>query len=146
MLVTFALPAHRKGLVQFALTGGRDLEQYAILLVRVSTGLFFAISGANKLFCRWRHETRLRYALTAKFPFPLPDGLFRGGCRVRLRILADRGVSFEPGLRRVIDSEHQAVESGNLLNRCRRWNSCHGFESPLSVRFPPIFFSIAVPE
>jgi putative oxidoreductase len=26
------------------------LEQYAILLVRVSLGLFFAISGANKLF------------------------------------------------------------------------------------------------
>jgi putative oxidoreductase len=26
------------------------LEQYAILLVRVSLGLFFAIPGANKLF------------------------------------------------------------------------------------------------
>jgi uncharacterized membrane protein YphA (DoxX/SURF4 family) len=26
------------------------LEQYVILLVRVSIGLFFAISGANKLF------------------------------------------------------------------------------------------------
>jgi uncharacterized membrane protein YphA (DoxX/SURF4 family) len=26
------------------------LEQYAILLVRVSIGLFFAISGADKLF------------------------------------------------------------------------------------------------
>jgi putative oxidoreductase len=37
-------------LVQFALLGSSDLEQYAILLVRVSIGLFFAISGANKLF------------------------------------------------------------------------------------------------
>ena len=36
--------------VQFALLGSSDLEQYAILLVRVSIGLFFAISGANKLF------------------------------------------------------------------------------------------------
>ena len=39
-----------KRLVQFALLGSSDLEQYAILLVRVSIGLFFAISGANKLF------------------------------------------------------------------------------------------------
>ena len=39
-----------KRLVQFALLGSSNLEQYAILLVRVSIGLFFAISGANKLF------------------------------------------------------------------------------------------------
>ncbi len=39
-----------KRLVQLALPGSCDLEQYAILLVRVSLGLFFAISGANKLF------------------------------------------------------------------------------------------------
>ena len=39
-----------KRLIQFALSGCGDLEQYAILLVRVSIGLFFAISGANKLF------------------------------------------------------------------------------------------------
>jgi hypothetical protein len=32
-------------LIQFALSGSGDLEQYAILLVRVSIGLFFAISG-----------------------------------------------------------------------------------------------------
>jgi len=36
--------------VQFALLASSDLEPYAILLVRVSLGLFFAISGANKLF------------------------------------------------------------------------------------------------
>ena len=39
-----------KRLIEFALLGNGDLEQYAILLVRVSIGLFFAISGANKLF------------------------------------------------------------------------------------------------
>ena len=38
-----------KRLVQFALQGNSDLEQYAILLIRVSIGLFFAISGGNKL-------------------------------------------------------------------------------------------------
>jgi putative oxidoreductase len=37
-------------MVRFALLGSSDLERYAILLVRVSLGLFFAISGANKLF------------------------------------------------------------------------------------------------
>ena len=35
-----------KGLVQFAMLGSSDLEQYAILLVRVLLGLFYAISGA----------------------------------------------------------------------------------------------------
>src|ERR1700732_2841221 len=39
-----------KRLVQFALLGSSDLQQYAILLTRASLGLFFAISGANKLF------------------------------------------------------------------------------------------------
>jgi hypothetical protein len=39
-----------KWLIQFGVLGSSDLEQYAILLVRVSLGLFFAISGANKLF------------------------------------------------------------------------------------------------
>ena len=34
-----------KRLVELALLGGSGLEQYAILLVRVSIGLFFAISG-----------------------------------------------------------------------------------------------------
>jgi putative oxidoreductase len=34
-----------KRLIQFALSGSGDLEQYAILLVPVSIGLFFAISG-----------------------------------------------------------------------------------------------------
>jgi hypothetical protein len=36
-----------KRLVEFAMLGSSDLEQHAILLVRVSIGLFLAISGAN---------------------------------------------------------------------------------------------------
>jgi hypothetical protein len=46
-----------KRLVQFALLGSSDLEQYAILLVRVSLGLFFAVSGANKLIFGCRDGT-----------------------------------------------------------------------------------------
>jgi putative oxidoreductase len=56
--------------VQFALLGSGDLEQYAILLVRVSLGLFFAISGANKLFVAGSSQTMYETLVKAKVPFP----------------------------------------------------------------------------
>ncbi len=59
-----------KRLVQFALLGSNDLEQYAILLVRVSLGLFFAISGANKLFVGGRGQAMYETLVEAKVPFP----------------------------------------------------------------------------
>ena len=59
-----------KRLVQFALLGSSDLEQYAILLVRVSLGLFFAISGANKLFVAGSRQTMYETLVEAKVPFP----------------------------------------------------------------------------
>jgi putative oxidoreductase len=59
-----------KRLVQFALLGSSDLEQYAILLVRVSLGLFFAISGANKLFVAGGTQTMYETLVEAKVPFP----------------------------------------------------------------------------
>ena len=59
-----------KRLVQFALLGSSDLEQYAILLVRVSLGLFFAISGANKLFVAGGTQTMYETLVKAKVPFP----------------------------------------------------------------------------
>jgi len=59
-----------KRLVQFALLGSTDLEQYAILLVRVSLGLFFAISGANKLFVAGTTQTMYETLVEAKVPFP----------------------------------------------------------------------------
>jgi putative oxidoreductase len=59
-----------KRLVQFALLGSGDLEQYAILLVRVSLGLFFAISGANKLFVADRRQTMYETLVKAKVPLP----------------------------------------------------------------------------
>jgi putative oxidoreductase len=57
-------------LVQFALLGSGDLEQAAVLLVRVSLGLFFAISGANKLFVAGRTQTMYKTLVEAKVPFP----------------------------------------------------------------------------
>ena len=59
-----------KRLVQVALLGSSDLEQYAIVLVRVSLGLFFAISGANKLFVSGSAQTMYETLVGAKVPLP----------------------------------------------------------------------------
>ena len=59
-----------KRLVQFALLGSSDLESYAILVVRVWLGLFFAISGANKLFVAGSRQTMYETLVKAKVPFP----------------------------------------------------------------------------
>ena len=59
-----------KRLIQFALSGSGDLEQYAILLVRVSLGLFFAISGANKLFTAGGAKRVCETLVAAKIPAP----------------------------------------------------------------------------
>jgi putative oxidoreductase len=88
-------------LIHFALPGGAGLEQYAILLVRVSIGLFFAISGANKWFKTG--GTKPIVNTLVKGSVSPADGLFRGGGRVRLRVFADGGASFEPGVFSVFD-------------------------------------------
>ena len=66
-------------LVQFAQLGSSDLEQYAGLLVRVSLGLFFAISGANKLFVAGRTQAMYKTLVEAKVPFPHPMTYFVSG-------------------------------------------------------------------
>ena len=68
-----------KWLVQFALLGSSDLEQYAILLVRVSIGLFFAISGANKLFAAGGTKLIYDTLVKAKVPFPSQTAYFVAG-------------------------------------------------------------------
>jgi putative oxidoreductase len=83
-----------KRLVNFALRGSSDLEQYAILLVRVSLGLFFAISGANKLFVSGRTQTMYQTLVEAKVPFPhlmtyFVSGVeFVGGCLLTVGFLS----------------------------------------------------------
>src|SRR5579863_5843873 len=59
-----------KRLVEFGLQGSSGLEQYAILLVRVSIGLFFAISGANKLFIAGGTKHVYDTLVKAGIPFP----------------------------------------------------------------------------
>src|SRR5271155_2295898 len=68
-----------KWLLQFALQGSSDLEQYAILLVRVSIGLFFAISGANKLFVAGGTKPVYDTLVKAKVPFPQLTAYFVAG-------------------------------------------------------------------
>jgi putative oxidoreductase len=65
-----------KRFVQFALLGGGDWEQYAILLVRVSLGLFFAISGGNKLFVAGGTKPVYDTLVKAKVPFPVQTAYF----------------------------------------------------------------------
>jgi len=68
-----------KRLVQFALLGSSDWEQYAILLVRVSIGLFFAISGGNKLFIAGGTKPVYETLVKAKVPFPRQAAYFVAG-------------------------------------------------------------------
>ena len=65
-----------KRLVQFALQGNGELEQYAILLVRVSIGVFFAISGAGKLFVAGGTKPVYDTLVKAKVPFPRQTAYF----------------------------------------------------------------------
>jgi putative oxidoreductase len=66
-------------LVQFALVGSSDLEQYAILLVRLSIGLFFAISGANKLLIAGGTKPVYETLVKANVPFPRQTAYFVAG-------------------------------------------------------------------
>jgi putative oxidoreductase len=68
-----------KRLLQFALLGSSDSEQYAILLARVSIGLFFAISGANKMFVAGGTKPVYDTLVKAKVPFPQLTAYFVAG-------------------------------------------------------------------
>ncbi len=68
-----------KWLVQFTLLGSNALEQCAILLVRVLIGLFFATSGANKLFVAGGTKPVYETLVQAKVPFPRQTAYFVSG-------------------------------------------------------------------
>lgn len=83
-----------KRLVEFALQGSSGLEQFAILLVRVAIGLFFAISGANKLFVAGSRQSMYETVVAAKVPFPRVTAYFVssvefvGGCLLTVGFLS----------------------------------------------------------
>ena len=68
-----------KWLIQFALQGSSESEKFAILLVRVSIGLFFAISGANKLFSASGMKPVYETLVKANLPFPQLTAYFVSG-------------------------------------------------------------------
>ena len=57
-------------LTRFILSGNRSLEEFAILLARISLGVFFAISGGNKLFVASQHKLMYETIIGAGIPFP----------------------------------------------------------------------------
>ncbi len=80
-------------LTRFVLLGSPDLEPYAILLVRIALGLFFAVSGANKLFVASRHQAMYNELVAAKVPLPqvmtwfVSAVEFLGGCLLVVGLL-----------------------------------------------------------
>src|SRR5271156_4889415 len=83
-------------LIHLALLGSRDLAQYAILLVRVSIGLFFAISGANKLFVPGGTKPVYETLVKAKIPFPHLTAYFVAGVEFVCGSLLTVGVLLSP--------------------------------------------------
>jgi putative oxidoreductase len=55
---------------RFVFLGNRSLEEFAILLARISLGVFFAISGGNKLFVASQHKIMYETIVGAGIPFP----------------------------------------------------------------------------
>jgi putative oxidoreductase len=68
-----------KRLVQFALLGSSDWEQYAILLTRVLLGQFFGISGANKLFGAGGMQPVYETLVKSEIPLPQLTAYFVSG-------------------------------------------------------------------
>ena len=81
-------------LIRSFLLGSRSWEQFSILLARISLGVFFAISGGNKLFVASR--TRQMYETLARAGIPLPHFMtyfvssveFLGGCLLLIGLLS----------------------------------------------------------
>ena len=57
-------------LIQSVLLGNRSWDQFSILLARVSLGIFFAISGGNKLLVPSRTRQMYETLAGAGIPFP----------------------------------------------------------------------------
>ncbi len=57
-------------LKRFIFLGNHSLEEFAILLARISLGVFFAISGGNKLFVASQHKIMYETIVGAGIHFP----------------------------------------------------------------------------
>ena len=57
-------------LMRFMSSGSRSLEGFVVLLARISLGVFFAISGGNKLFVASQYKIMYETIAGAGLPFP----------------------------------------------------------------------------
>ena len=57
-------------LMRFMLLGNRSLEEFAALLARIALGVFFAISGGNKLFVTSQYKLMYETIVGAGIPLP----------------------------------------------------------------------------
>ena len=57
-------------LMRFTLSGNRSLEEFAIVLARISLGVFFAISGGNKLLVASQYKLMYETIVDAGILFP----------------------------------------------------------------------------
>jgi putative oxidoreductase len=57
-------------LMRFILSGNRSLEEFVVLIARISLGVFFAISGGNKLFVASQYKIMYETITGAGIPFP----------------------------------------------------------------------------
>jgi putative oxidoreductase len=81
-------------LIRSFLVGSRSWEQLSIVIARVSLGIFFAISGANKLFTASHTRQMYETLAGAKIPFPhlmtyfVSSVEFIGGCLLVIGFLS----------------------------------------------------------
>jgi putative oxidoreductase len=57
-------------LMRFILLGNRSLEEFTVLLARISLGVFFAISGGTKLLVTSQYKLMYETVVGAGIPFP----------------------------------------------------------------------------
>jgi len=57
-------------LIRFMLSGNRSLEELAVLLARVLLGVFFVISGGDKIFVASQYNIMYETIVGAGIPFP----------------------------------------------------------------------------
>ena len=81
-------------LIRSFLLGSRSWEQFSIPLARMSLGVFFAISGGNKLFVASRARQMYETLAGAGIPFPhfmtyfVSSVEFIGGCLLFMGLLS----------------------------------------------------------
>src|SRR4051812_7127775 len=80
--------------IRFILSGNRSLEELAVLLARISLGVFFAISGGNKLLLPSQFKVMYETIAGAGIPFPyvmtyvVSSVEFVCGCLVMIGLLS----------------------------------------------------------